>query len=130
MLIRECAKNNIEIDCLPGATAFVPAIVNSALPCEKFVFEGFLPQKKGRQTRLKTLAEEKRTMIFYESPYRIVKTLQQFAEFIGQERPVAVSREISKKFEETKRGTVIEVLEYFKNNDPKGEFVIILEGKK
>jgi 16S rRNA (cytidine1402-2'-O)-methyltransferase len=130
LLIRECAKNNIEIDCLPGATAFVPALVNSALPCEKFVFEGFLPQKKGRQTRLKILAEEKRTMVFYESPYRIVKTLQQFAEFIGEERPVAVSREISKKFEETKRGTIIEVLEYFKNKDPKGEFVIILEGKK
>lgn len=130
LLIRECAKNNIEIDCLPGATAFVPALVNSALPCEKFVFEGFLPQKKGRQTRLKILAEEKRTIVFYESPYRIVKTLQQFAEFIGEERPVAVSREISKKFEETKRGTVIEVLEYFKNKDPKGEFVIILEGKK
>jgi 16S rRNA (cytidine1402-2'-O)-methyltransferase len=89
-----------------------------------------LPQKKGRQTRLKILAEEKRTMVFYESPYRIVKTLQQFAEFIGEERPVAVSREISKKFEETKRGTIIEVLEYFKNKDPKGEFVIILEGKK
>lgn len=130
LLIRECAKNNIEIDCLPGATAFVPALVNSALTCDKFVFEGFLPQKKGRQTRLKILAEEKRTMVFYESPYRIVKTLQQFVEFIGEERPIAISREISKKFEETKRGTVLEVLEYFKNKDPKGEFVIILEGKK
>ena len=130
LLIRECAKNNIEIDCLPGATAFVPALVNSALTCDKFVFEGFLPQKKGRQTRLKILAEEKRTMVFYESPYRIVKTLQQFVEFIGEERPIAISREISKKFEETKRGTVLELLEYFKNKDPKGEFVIILEGKK
>ena len=130
LLIRECAKNNIEIECLPGATAFVPALVNSALTCDKFVFEGFLPQKKGRQTRLKILAEEKRTMVFYESPYRIVKTLQQFVEFIGEERPIAISREISKKFEETKRGTVLEVLEYFKNKDPKGEFVIILEGKK
>ena len=130
LLVRECVKNNIEIDCLPGATAFVPALVNSGLPCEKFVFEGFLPQKKGRQTRLKLLAEEERTMVFYESPYRVVKTLQHFAEFIGQDRQVSVSREITKKFEETIRGTVSEVLTHFENKDPKGEFVIVLEGKR
>ena len=130
LLVRECVKNNIEIDCLPGATAFVPALVNSGLPCEKFVFEGFLPQKKGRQTRLKLLAEEERTMVFYESPYRVLKTLQQFAEFIGEDRQVSVSREITKKFEETVRGTVSEVLTHFENKDPKGEFVIVLEGKR
>ena len=130
MLVRGCVKNNIEIDCLPGATAFVPALVNSGLPCEKFVFEGFLPQKKGRQTRLKLLAEEERTMVFYESPYRVLKTLQQFAEFIGEDRQVSVSREITKKFEETIRGTVSEVLTHFENKDPKGEFVIVLEGKR
>ena len=122
-------KNNIEIDCLPGATAFVPALVNSGLSCEKFVFEGFLPQKKGRQTRLKLLTNEERTMVFYESPYRVLKTLQQFAEFIGEDRQVSVSREITKKFEETIRGTVSEVLTHFENKDPKGEFVIVLQGK-
>ena len=130
MLVRGCVKNNIEIDCLPGATAFVPALVNSGLPCEKFVFEGFLPQKKGRQTRLKLLADEERTIVFYESPYRVLKTLQQFAEFIGKDRQVSVSREITKKFEETVRGTVSEVLIHFENKDPKGEFVIVLEGKR
>lgn len=130
LLVRECVKNDIEIDCLPGATAFVPALVNSGLPCEKFVFEGFLPQKKGRQTRLNFLAEEERTMVFYESPYRVLKTLQQFAEFMGEDRQVSASREISKKFEETIRGTVSEVLTHFKNKEPKGEFVIVLEGKK
>ena len=130
LLVRECVKNNIEIECLPGATAFVPALVNSGLPCEKFVFEGFLPQKKGRQTLLKLLAKEERTMVFYESPYRVVKTLQQFAEFIGEDRQVSVSREITKKFEETVRGTVSEVLTHFENKDPKGEFVIVLEGKR
>ncbi len=130
LLVRECLKNNIEIDCLPGATAFVPALVNSGLPCEKFVFEGFLPQKKGRQTRLKLLAKEDRTMVFYESPYRVLKTLQQFAEFIGKDRQISVSREITKRFEETVRGTVSEVLTHFENKDPKGEFVIVLEGKK
>lgn len=130
LLVRECLKNNIEIDCLPGATAFVPALVNSGLPCEKFVFEGFLPQKKGRQTRLKLLAKEERTMVFYESPYRVLKTLQQFAEFIGEDRQVSVSREITKRFEETVRGTVSEVLTHFENKDPKGEFVIVLEGKR
>ena len=130
LLVRECVKNNIEIDCLPGATAFVPALVNSGLPCEKFVFEGFLPQKKGRQTRLKLLADEERTIVFYESPYRVLKTLQQFAEFIGKDRQVSVSREITKRFEETVRGTVSEVLTHFENKDPKGEFVIVLEGKR
>ena len=129
LLVRECVKNNIEIECLPGATAFVPALVNSGLPCEKFVFEGFLPQKKGRQTRLKLLAEEERTVVFYESPYRVLKTLQQFAEFIGKDRQVSVSREITKKFEETVRGTVSEVLTHFENKDPKGEFVIVVQGK-
>ena len=130
LLLRECAKNDIQIDCLPGATAFVPALVNSGLPCEKFVFEGFLPQKKGRQTRLNFLLSEERTMVFYESPYRVLKTLNQFAEFMGEDRKVSVSREISKKFEETIRGTVSEVLSHFKNKEPKGEFVIVLEGRK
>ena len=130
LLVRECVKNNIEIDCLPGATAFVPALVNSGLPCDKFVFEGFLPQKKGRQTRLKLLAKEERTMVFYESPYRVLKTLRQFVEFMGEDRHISVSREITKRFEETVRGTVSEVLIHFENKDPKGEFVIVLEGKR
>ena len=129
LLVRECVKNDIEVDCLPGATAFVPALVNSGLPCEKFVFEGFLPQKKGRQTRLKILAEETKTMVFYESPYRIKKTLAQFVECMGEDRNVSVSREISKKFEETIRGSVAEVLAHFETKEPKGEFVIVLEGK-
>ena len=130
LLVRECVKNNIEIECLPGATAFVPALVNSGLPSEKFIFEGFLPTKKGRQTRLKLLLEEERTMIFYESPHRIVKTLSQFAEYFGEDRKVSVSREISKMFEETKRGKVKEVLTHFEEEKPKGEFVIVVEGKK
>ena len=130
LLVRECIKNNIEIECLPGATAFVPALVNSGLPSEKFIFEGFLPTKKGRQTRLKLLLEEGRTMIFYESPHRIVKTLSQFAEYFGEDRKVSVSREISKMFEETKRGKVKEVLTHFEEKKPKGEFVIVVEGKK
>ena len=129
LLVRECVKNDIEIDCLPGATAFVPALVNSGLPSEKFIFEGFLPSKKGRQTRLKILAEEERTMIFYESPHRIVKTLSQFMEYFGDERIVSVSREISKMFEETKRGSMKYVKEYFEEKKPKGEFVIIVDGK-
>ena len=130
LLVRECVKNNIEIECLPGATAFVPALVNSGLPSEKFIFEGFLPTKKGRKTRLKLLLEEERTMIFYESPHRIVKTLSQFAEYFGEDRKVSVSREISKMFEETKRGKVKEVLTHFEEKKPKGEFVIVVEGKK
>ncbi len=129
LLVRECVKNDIEVDCLPGATAFVPALVNSGLPSEKFIFEGFLPSKKGRQTRLKVLAEEERTMIFYESPHRIVKTLSQFMEYFGDARIVSVSREISKMFEETKRGSMKYVKEYFEEKKPKGEFVIIVDGK-
>lgn len=128
LLVRECIKEDIEVDCLPGATAFVPALVNSGLPTEKFIFEGFLPVKKGRQTRLKLLTEEERTMIFYESPHRIVKTLTQFCEYFGDERLVSISREISKMFEETKRGTMLEVLQYFEKKNPKGEFVIIVSG--
>lgn len=130
LIVRACVENNIEVECLPGATAFVPALVNSGIPCEKFVFEGFLPVKKGRQTRLELLSKESKTMIFYESPYRIVKTLSQFIEYMGEERQVSISRELSKKFEETKRGTLREVCEFFQQKDPKGEFVIILAGKK
>ena len=129
LLVRECVKSDIEVDCLPGATAFVPALVNSGLPSEKFIFEGFLPTKKGRQTRLKILSKEERTMIFYESPHRIVKTLSQFMEYFGDERIVSVSREISKMFEETKRGSMNDVKEYFEEKKPKGEFVIIVDGK-
>ena len=130
LLVRACVKENIEVDCFPGATAFVPALVNSALACEKFIFEGFLPVKKGRQTRLMFLSEEERTMIFYESPHRILKTLKQFSKYFGEDRKVSVSREISKMFEETKRGNLIEVLQYFEDKKPKGEFVIIVDGKK
>ena len=130
LLVRACVKENIEVDCFPGATAFVPALVNSALACEKFIFEGFLPVKKGRKTRLMFLVEEERTMIFYESPHRILKTLKQFSEYFGEDRKVSVSREISKMFEETKRGNLIEVLQYFEDKKPKGEFVIIVDGKK
>ncbi len=129
LLTRACIKNNIEIECLPGATAFVPALVNSGLPNDKFVFEGFLPVKKGRQTRLKFLAEETRTIVFYESPHKLIKTLTQFAEYFGDERQVSVSRELTKLYEETIRGTVKEVLIHFENKAPKGEFVIILAGK-
>ena len=130
LLVRECIKNNIELECLPGATAFVPALVNSGIGCEKFVFEGFLPTKKGRQTRLKLLALENRTMIFYESPYRVLKTLNQLVEYMGENRNVSVSREITKKFEEHVRGSLVEVIKHFEKKEPKGEFVIILEGKK
>ena len=129
LLVRECVKNNIDVDCLPGATAFVPALVNSGIPSDKFVFEGFLPVKKGRKTRLKLLSEEERTIVFYESPHRIVKTLSLFCEYFGEDRKVSVSREISKMFEETKRGSAKEVMEYFEQKKPKGEFVIIVEGK-
>ena len=129
LLVRECVKNDIEVDCLPGATAFVPALVNSGLPSDKFVFEGFLPVKKGRQTRLKLLSEEERTIVFYESPHRIVKTLSLFCEYFGEDRKVSVSREISKMFEETNRGSAKEMLEYFVQKKPIGEFVIIVEGK-
>lgn len=129
LLSRACVEAGIEVDCLPGATAFVPALVNSGLPNDKFVFEGFLPVKKGRQTRLKILAEESRTMVFYESPHKLVKTLGHFAEFFGDDRKVSVSREITKLHEETIRGTATEVLEHYTQNPPKGEIVVIVEGK-
>ena len=129
LLTRACVQNNIAIECLPGATAFVPALVNSGLPNDKFVFEGFLPPKKGRQTRLKLLAEETRTMLFYESPYKLLKTLTQFSEYFGEERQVSVSRELTKLYEETKRGTVTEVINYFKEKTIKGEIVIVVAGK-
>ena len=129
LMVRECVRNGIEVTCLPGATAFVPALVSSGLPDEKFCFEGFLPLKKGRNTRLTQLPEETRTMIFYESPYRVVKTLTQFVEYFGPERPVAVCREISKVHEETVRGSLQEVLQHFTEHEPKGEFVIVLGGK-
>lgn len=129
LLSRACVEAGIEIDCLPGATAFVPALVNSGLPNDKFVFEGFLPVKKGRQTRLNLLAEETRTMIFYESPHKLLKTLSHFAEYFGSERRVSVSREITKLHEETIRGTAAEVLEHYTQHPPKGEIVIIVAGK-
>jgi 16S rRNA (cytidine1402-2'-O)-methyltransferase len=130
LLVRESIKNNIEIECLPGATALIPALVNSGLPNDRFVFEGFLPQKKGRQTRLKKLAQEERTMIFYESPYRLVKTLKQFAVFFGENRNASVSRELTKIHEENKRGTIAELIQHFDNKTVKGEIVIIIEGLK
>ena len=128
LLVRECVRNGIEVQCLPGATAFVPALVSSGLPNDRFCFEGFLPQKKGRQTRLLALQTEQRTMIFYESPYRLVKTLTQFVEYFGAEREVAVCREISKLHEETVRGTLTEVISHFTATEPRGEIVIILGG--
>jgi len=130
LLVRACVTQNIEVDCLPGATAFVPALVNSGLPNDKFVFEGFLPVKKGRQTRLLLLAEETRTIIFYESPHKLVKTLTHFCEYFGEDRLVSVSRELTKLYEETIRGTVKEVLEHYTNKPPKGEIVMVLGGKK
>ena len=130
LLARACIENNIEVDCLPGPTAFVPALVNSGLPNDKFVFEGFLPVKKGRQTRLKLLAEETRTMIFYESPHKLNKTLSHFCEYFGEDRPVSVSRELTKLYEETIRGTAKEVLEHYTKKPPKGEIVVIVSGKK
>ena len=128
LVVRECVRNGIEVQCLPGATAFVPALVASGLPNEKFCFEGFLPQKKGRMTRLKGLAEERRTMVFYESPHRLVKALTQFAEYFGSERQASVSREISKIHEETVRGTLTELIEHFTANEPRGEIVIVVAG--
>lgn len=129
LVVRECVRNGIEVQCLPGATAFVPALVSSGLPNEKFCFEGFLPQKKGRQTRLKAIADETRTTIIYESPYRLVKTLTQLAEFLGAERQAAVAREISKVHEETVRGTLGELIAHFTANEPRGEIVVIISGK-
>lgn len=130
LIVRECVRNGIEVQCLPGATAFVPALVSSGLPDERFCFEGFLPQKKGRMTRLNALREETRTMVFYESPFRLLKTLTQFAETFGTERPVSVCREISKVHEESVRGTLEEVIAHFTATPPRGEIVIVLGGKE
>jgi len=130
LLTRACVENEVEVECLPGATAFVPALVNSGLPNDKFVFEGFLPVKKGRQTRLKLLAEEVRTMVFYESPHKLLKTLGNFAEYFGSDRAVSVSRELTKLYEETVRGSVKEVLQHYTDKPPKGEIVIVVAGKK
>ncbi len=130
LLVRACVEAGVEVDCLPGATAFVPALVNSGFPNDKFVFEGFLPVKKGRQTRLTFLAEEQRTIIFYESPHKLLKSLSQFAEFFGPDRLISVSREITKLHEETIRGTVAEVLAHYTQKPPKGEIVIVVSGKK
>ena len=129
-LVREAVRAGIEVQTLPGATAFVPALVSSGLPCDRFCFEGFLPQKKGRQTRLQSLADEERTMVFYESPYRVLKTLQQFAEVFGAERQVSVCREISKVHEESVRGTLAEAITHFQVHEPRGEFVIVVSGKQ
>ncbi|MXV53033.1 16S rRNA (cytidine(1402)-2'-O)-methyltransferase [Pedobacter sp. HMF7647] len=129
-LVREALKNGLDVECLPGATAFVPALVNSGLPADRFTFEGFLPVKKGRQTRLKELVEEERTMIFYESPHRLLKTLEEFGEYFGVERQASVSRELTKMFEETVRGTLEEVKTHFETNVLKGEFVICVEGRE
>jgi len=130
LIVKACIENNIEIECLPGATALVPALVNSGLPNHKFCFEGFLPQKKGRTKRLKELSEETRTMVFYESPHRLVKFLGQIVEFLGEKRSVSVSRELTKIHEETFRGTVEEAIEYFKSKPVKGELVVVVEGKE
>jgi 16S rRNA (cytidine1402-2'-O)-methyltransferase len=130
LLIRACIEKDVEVETLPGATAFVPALVNSGLPSEKFVFEGFLPQKKGRQKRLKELADEERTMIFYESPFRLLKSMNEFREYFGEDRRISVSRELSKIYEETRRGTVSELIEFYEGKDVKGEIVIVLAGKK
>lgn len=128
MLVRACVERGVEVQCLPGPTAFVPALVASGLPCDRFAFEGFLPQKKGRATRLEQLRSEQRTMVFYESPYRVVKTLAAFVEAFGAERRVAACREISKLHEECVRGTLAEALAHFNENEPRGEFVLVLEG--
>lgn len=130
LLVRACVEAGVEVDCLPGATAFVPALVNSGFPNDKFVFEGFLPVKKGRQTRLTVLAEENRTMIFYESPHKLLKSLAQFEEYFGSDRQISVSREITKLHEETIRGTVAEVLAHYIQKPPKGEIVVVVSGKK
>lgn len=130
LVVRACVQAGIEVECLPGATAFVPALVVSGIPCDRFIFEGFLPQKKGRQTRIKELSEETKTIVFYESPHRVVKMLEQLIEFFGDDRQVSASREISKLHEETIRGTLKEVLDHFKAHEPRGEFVLIVEGKE
>ncbi len=128
LLVRECIKAGIEVECLPGATAFVPALVVSGIPCEEFHYIGFLPHKKGRETRFKAIASSEVTTVLYESPHRLLKTLEQLVQFCGAERDVSVSREISKKFEETVRGTTTVVLEHFRNNEPRGEFVVVVAG--
>lgn len=130
LLVRSCVEQDVEVECLPGATALIPALVNSGLPNDRFCFEGFLPPKKGRQKKLTQLAEEERTMVFYESPYRLVKSLEQFAEFFGADRQASVSRELTKIHEETQRGTVEELANYFKSKTVKGEIVIVVDGKK
>ena len=130
LIVHTCIEAGIEVECLPGATAVIPALVVSGLPNDRFCFEGFLPQKKGRQTRLKELAVENRTMVFYESPYRVVKTLSQFAEYFGEERKASASREISKMYEETVRGTLAELIIYFTHNEPRGEFVLVVNGNE
>jgi 16S rRNA (cytidine1402-2'-O)-methyltransferase len=129
LIIRSCIQAGLTVDCLPGATAFVPALIKSGLPCDRFTFEGFLPHKKGRQTILKKLSQEERTMIFYESPYRLIKTLRQFKEHFGVDRPASVSRELSKVFEETVTGTVEDLLQHFSTKEVKGEIVIVVGGK-
>ena len=129
LLVRECIKHEIEVECLPGATAFVPALVVSGLPCEQFEYIGFLPHKKGRETRFKAIAASEQTTVMYESPHRLLKTLEQLVQFCGPERSMSVSREISKKFEETVRGTTTEVLAHFKQHEPRGEFVIVVAGQ-
>ena len=129
LLVRICLENNLNVECLPGATAFVPALVKSGLPTDKFVFEGFLPHKKGRQTRLQALAQEERTIVFYESPYRLLKTLEQLIEYCGTERRCSVSRELSKIYEETFNGTLSDAFQYFSQKGVKGEFVLVLAGK-
>ena len=129
LLVRTCVEAGIEVETLPGATALIPALVQSGFPCDRSCFEGFLPQKKGRMKRLQALAGEERTMVFYESPYRVVKCLEQFAETFGADRPVSVSRELTKKFEQTLRGTVAELLEHFRTAEPRGEFVIVVSGR-
>lgn len=128
LLVRTCVDEGIEVETLPGATACIPALIQSGFPCDRFCFEGFLPQKKGRAKHLAALATEERTMIFYESPYRIVKSLEQFAETFGEDRKVSITRELSKKFEQTVRGTITEVIAHFKEHEPKGEFVMVVEG--
>ena len=128
MLVRKCIQKGVEVECLPGATAFVPALIDSGLPCDRFLFEGFLPQKKGRQSRISALKDETRTIVFYESPFRVVKALEQFIDVFGPERPVCVCREISKIHEECVRGTLSDVLAHFKEHEPKGEIVIVLGG--
>ncbi len=129
LLVRECIKHDIDVECLPGATAFVPALVVSGLPCEQFEYIGFLPHKKGRETRFKAIAASELTTVMYESPHRLMKTLEQLVQFCGAERTISVSREISKKFEQTVRGTTVEVLEHFKQHEPRGEFVVVVSGQ-